>query len=282
MARRRYGPHGLSRQLRSSNGYGDARPPNTITYLDDILIHGRDDDETLRALRQALIRLRQHDLRLNLEKSLFLHKETPYLGHSLSREGVSPGPDKTAALRATAPPSSTKEVRSFLGLVNYFRSYIPAFSTRAAPLYELTRPQAAWKRGVLPPPALHAFQQLKEAVVNATKRAFPTPDGTFHLFVDAAVGSSSTRGGLGACLMQASSDGSGNLRPIAFASRQLKAHEKNYSAFLLELQAAVFAIDHFQQHLRGRHFLPLFRPQAPHDDVVHPHEDIEPLATPAT
>jgi hypothetical protein len=174
------------------------------------------------------------------------------LGHSLSAAGVTPGPDKCKALRALTPPTSPKQLRSFLGMVNYFRSYVPAFATRAAPLYRLTRPNSPWKGGVMPADAVAAFEAIRQAVVEATTRRFPCPRRAFHLYVDAAVGNDAHDGGLGACLMQP--DASGAMAPVAFASRQLKPHEKNYSAFLLEKQAAVFAIEHFEQHLKGRHF----------------------------
>jgi hypothetical protein len=229
-----------------------ARLPNTITYLDDILVHARGEEATLVALRRVLQRLRLHDLRLNLPKSLFLRRDTPYLGHSLSAAGVTPGPDKCKALRALTPPTSPKQLRSFLGMVNYFRSYVPAFATRAAPLYRLTRPNSPWKGGVMPADAIAAFEAIRQSVVEATTRRFPCPRRAFHLYVDAAVGNDAHDGGLGACLMQP--DASGAMAPVAFASRQLKPHEKNYSAFLLEKQAAVFAIEHFEQHLKGRHF----------------------------
>jgi hypothetical protein len=137
-------------------------------------------------------------------------------------------------------------------MVNYFRSYVPAFATRAAPLYRLTRPNSPWKGGAMPSDAVSAFDSIRDAVVDATPRRFPCPRRAFHLYVDAAVGNDAHDGGLGACLMQP--DGTGAMAPVAFASRQLKPHEKNYSAFLLEKQAAVFAIEHFEQHLKGRHF----------------------------
>jgi hypothetical protein len=131
-------------------------------------------------------------------------------------------------------------------MVNYFRSYVPAFATRAAPLYRLTRPNSPWKGGVMPSDAVAAFEAIRQSVVEATTRRFPCPRRAFHLYVDAAVGNDAHDGGLGACLMQP--DATGAMAPIAFASRQLKPHEKNYSAFLLEKQAAVFAIEHFEQH----------------------------------
>jgi hypothetical protein len=149
--------------------------PNTLTYLDDILIHGRGDAATLQALSRALHRLRVHDLRLNLSKSRFLHEHTPYLGHSLSAHGVRPGPDKAQALRETQPPTTPRQVRSFLGLANFFRSYVRCFSARASPLYALTRPNGTWKGGPLNDDALQAFKDIREAICHAAAEPSPTP-----------------------------------------------------------------------------------------------------------
>jgi len=124
--------------------------PGYITYLDDILIHGKNDDATLSSLEGVLCLLRRHNLCLNLSKSLFLNNKTPYLGHTLTPTGILPGPDKTKALRDVASPIATKQLRSFLGLANYFRSYVTNFSRRTAPLYALTRSNATWKQGPLP------------------------------------------------------------------------------------------------------------------------------------
>jgi hypothetical protein len=227
--------------------------PNCITYLDDILVHGPDDRSTLAALRRVLARLRHHNLRLNVSKSLFLRPSTPYLGHTLTPHGILPGPDKSEVLRRCVPPQTTKELQSFLGLANYFRSYVPNFARRAAPLYDLTRDRSSWKAGPLPPSGLAAFKDIRDAVVHATARSYPSRSGSFHLFVDASLGAPPHPfGGLGACLMQ--QEGRKPMRVISFASRQLHPHERNYSAFLLELQACVYGIDFFSHHLRGRHF----------------------------
>jgi len=97
-------------------------------------------------------------------------------------------------------------------------------------------------------------------VAASVLRAFPRREGRYHLFVDGSLGDAKDAGGLGGHLMQ--EDDKGALHTIAFTSRQLQKHEQNYSAFLLELQAAVHAIDYFSHYLRGRHFL-LYTDHAP-------------------
>ena len=233
---------------------------NTIVYIDDVLIYGKTQAEALHYLDQVLDRLDLHNLKINVAKSSFLRVETSYLGHVLSIDGISPGKEKALAISEAQPPHSVKQLKSFLGLVNYFRAYVKNFARRAGRLFKLTRADSTWKGGPLPAEDLQTFNDLKKAIAQTTPRAFPFNVGKFHLFVDGASGDSKEEGGLGAHLMQ--EDSQGKLHTIAFASRQLIKHEKNYTAFLLELQAAVYAIDYFSFYLQGRTFT-LYTDHAP-------------------
>ena len=139
-----------------------------------------------------------------------------------------------------------------MGLCNYFRSYIRNFATVASPLYKLTRQDSEWSSGELPSHALKAFNFIKSSICAAPILKYPSRVGKFHLFVDAALGDQSNEGGLGAVLMQ--EDEHAVKRPIAYASRRLLSHEANYPAFLLEMQAAVYGMEMFDNYLRGRAF----------------------------
>jgi hypothetical protein len=86
------------------------------------------------------------------------------LGHTLSGDGVRPGQDKAKAMQTAQPPISVKELRSFCGLANYFRSYIVQFAIKAAPLSKLIRQDSDWKGGELPPEASKAFLRLREEI----------------------------------------------------------------------------------------------------------------------
>ncbi len=247
--------------------------PNAITYIDDVLIFGSSPEAALHTLDAVLHKLKQHHLKVNLKKSSFLAPTTEYLGHSLSAQGIQPGKDKTKAILEAQPPHTIKQLKSFLGMVNYFRNFIPHFARMATKLYALTRADSPWRQGPLPPEAAATFQKVKAAIARAVPRSFPFPDGKFHLYVDGASGDSKEEGGLGAHLMQEGPDG--KKHSIGFHSRQLKKHEKNYSAFLLELQAAVEGIDFFYQYLRGRTFVlytdhaPLTKLSTTHTKTLH-------------
>ena len=247
--------------------------PNTITYIDDLLIYGQTEEETISTLEKVLARFRQHNLKVNLDKSNFLQTHTEYLGHTLSHSGIAPGREKTEAIKTAQPPVSVKQLKSFLGIVNYFRSFIPNYAQKASKLYALTRKDSTWKGGPLPDYAIRIFHKIRNEIAETVPRALPRSNGKFHLYVDGSLGDQEQEGGLGAHLMQ--EDDKGNKATIAFASRQLKAHEKNYSAFLLELQAAVYAIEYFSHYLTGRSFVlhtdhaPLTALSAQHKKTLH-------------
>ncbi len=233
---------------------------NVLVYIDDVLIHGRTAQDCINTLEKVLARLAHHNLKVNVKKSTFLQPDTEYLGHSLSVNGISPGKDKSAAILQAQPPTTRKSLKSFLGMVNFFRNFIRHFAHKAGKLYALLRNDSAWHGGALPPDAMRLFHAIKLAIAKAVPRAFPFRNGKYHLYTDGSLGDGKEEGGLGAHLMQA--DDAGNLHSIGFASRALKVHEKNYSAFLLELQAAVYAIDYFDHYLKGRTFV-LYTDHAP-------------------
>ena len=224
---------------------------NIVAYIDDLLIHSKDWAGHLEHLRVAFRILKENGLKLNLDKCRFGQAKVSYLGHTISGRGVAPGIDKTKALREAPAPRTTKEVRQFLGLANFFRAYIPHFSECARPLFALTRQQSEWKSGPLPEEARQAFEALKENLTRAPVLAFPRTTGEFQLYTDASGGVDGSEGAFGAALIQIQD---GKKRVIAFASRKLQRHETNYSAFLLEQAAVVFGVEHFRQYLVGRKF----------------------------
>lgn len=225
---------------------------NVGTFIDDILIYSKTFRDHLRHLSAVLQRLKDHNLKLSIEKCNFGVNECQYLGYTLTSSGIIPGLDKTKAILDTPIPSTPKALKSYCGLVNFFRNFIGNFARKAAPLHLLARQHSGWKGGILPPEAKASFVLLQRELTTKPLLAFPNSDGRFHLYIDGAIGSDTAPGGLGAVLMQEQPDG--KQRPVGFASRQLVKHEKNYSAFLIELTAAVFAIKFFEIYLRPRQF----------------------------
>jgi transposase InsO family protein len=236
---------------------------NLIVYIDDLLAHSKNHEEHRQLLQTVFNRLRHTGLKANLTKCHFGSPNVAYLGFQLTPQGVLPGKDKLAAVRDSKPPRDVHQVRQFLGLVNFFRAHVRNFSMVASPLTQLTRKDTPWRGGPLPPDAFKAYTELKQILCSQPLVAYPRPDRPFALIVDAAAGITKTNakgertfrqeGGLGAILCQP--DHKGELHVIAYASRALQEHEKNYTPFLLEMLACCWGIDHFEVYLRGRKFV---------------------------
>ena len=225
--------------------------PFILRYLDDLLAASKDHPTHLQHLRLALTRLREHNLKINPDKSSFGAGTVEYLGHTVSKSGFTIGDHKFAAIRDFPQPNTKRRVQQFLGLASYFRQLIPGFQKHAGHLSALTTTDNAWKSGPLPPRAALAFSTLRNALLTKPVVAFPQPDKEFTLATDAAVGDEHNPGGLGAVLTQ---NVEGHDRVIAYASRALKQHEKKQSAFQLELQAVIWALNHFGPYLRHATF----------------------------
>lgn len=211
-------------------------------YLDDVIVYSRSMEEHVARLEHVLQRLRKANLRINLEKCHFAKESVKYLGHIVSRSGVQPDPDKISAVRAYKIPQNVKEVRAFLGLVGYYRRFIREFAETARPLTQLTKQDREFSWGT---EEQRSFERLRNALCSEDVLAYPDFKLPFILSVDASGVA------LGAVLSQLQD---GVERPIGYASRQLNAAERNYSATEKEMLAAVWATKYFRCYLYGRKF----------------------------
>ena len=178
-------------------------------------------------------RLRKAGLRLKPRKCRFLCEEVSYLGHIISAQGVSPDPGKIDKVKCFPVPRDVTQVRQFLGLASYYRRFVPQFAKIAAPIHGLLKKENAF---VWTSKCETAFKTLKEALTSAPILVYPKfgPEREFVLETDASYV------GLGAVLSQLQGDG--KLHPIAYASRSLDRHEKNYAVTELETLAIVWAV----------------------------------------
>ena len=227
--------------------------PNVIVYIDDLIIHTKTHHEHLKVLHQVFMRLFKNNLKINLKKCVFGSPEVSYLGFRLTPDGIKPGTDKLKAVGQCKPPSPVKEVRQFLGLCNFFRAHVKNFAIVSAPLANLTKKGIKWKRGDLPEDALTSFRELQTILCSEPVMSYPRRDRQYCLITDASVGDEKHPGGLGAILTQL--DENQEHKVIAYASRKLQKHEKNYTPFLLEMQASIWGMEHFFAYLKGRHFI---------------------------
>ena len=211
-----------------------------LVYLDDVLVLGKTTQEHLQNLEAVWHRLHQAGLRLKPSKCSLFRDEVEYLGFRVSPHGIATDTKKVKAIRDYSIPTDVRALRSFLGLVSYYQRFVPGFSVVANPLFALTRKDAPFDWS---PDCQGAFQTLKDILSSASVLAFPDFTKEFILETDASIQ------GLGAVLSQAQTEG--GTRPIAFASRTLQAHEKNYGITELEGLAVIWAVKHFRQYLYG-------------------------------
>ena len=206
-----------------------------IVFIDDILIYSKTEAEHEEHLRMVLQTLRDNKLYAKFLKCEFWLKQVSFLGHVVSKAGVSVDPAKIEAVTGWTRPSTVSEVRSFLGLAGYYRRFVENFSRIATPLTQLTRKGApfVWSKA-----CEDSFQTLKQKLVTAPVLTVPDGSGSFVIYSDAS------KKGLGCVLMQQG-------KVVAYASRQLKSHEQNYPTHDLELAAVVFALKIWRHYLYG-------------------------------
>ena len=112
---------------------------NVDSYIDDLIIHTNDWQAHLQVLKELLRRLHKAGLTVKRSKCVFGAESVEFLGHYIGRDWITIDEDNLEKIRTARRPTTKKEVRSFLGLANYYRAHIPTFAAVAAPLTDLTR-----------------------------------------------------------------------------------------------------------------------------------------------
>lgn len=221
-----------------------SRTENVRTFVDDVLIFTTSWDDHVKKLQEVFEILSSAGLTARPTKCEIGYYHIEYLGHQVG-EGLSkPLKDQVTAITALEVPKSKKEVRSFLGMVGFYRQYIPAFSTIACPLTDLTK-KSAPNKVVWEEDHQKAFEELKGAVSKYPVLRLVDFSKEFVVQADAS------GVGIGAVLMQAWDE---ELRPVAYASRKLNNAERNYSTIEKECLAIVWCVKKFYRYLYGRHF----------------------------
>ena len=235
-------------------------------YLDDILITGATPAEHLAHLEEVLCRLREHGVRLRRDKCRFLEASVEYLGHRVDREGLHATNDKLRAIAEAPPPRNVQELRSFLGLLNYYGRFIPNLASLLHPLHKLLCKGCPWKWSS---GCQKAFNQAKEALTSSKVLIHYNPNLPLKLAGDASAY------GVGAVISHVMEDGSE--RPIAFASRTLSSSERNYAQVEKEALSLVFGVKKFHAYLYGRQFT-LTTDHKPLTTILGPKQGIPTLA----
>ena len=152
-------------------------------YLDDIIIYSRSDKEHLEHLEEIFTRLRAAGLKLKLEKCCFFKKHIQYLGYLISADGIQPLPEKLESIAKMPAPRNPKEVKQFLGLVGYYRKFVPRFADISRVLTHLTKKDMEFK---WTPEYENCFQILKEFLQQAPILQYPDPQASYTLYTDAS------------------------------------------------------------------------------------------------
>ena len=152
-------------------------------YLDDIIIYSRSEKEHLEHLEEIFTRLKKAGLKLKLEKCCFFKKHIQYLGHLISADGIQPLPEKLESIAKMPAPKNPKEVKQFLGLVGYYRKFVPRFADISRVLTHLTKKDVEFK---WTPECENCFQILKEFLQQTPILRYPNPQASYTLYTDAS------------------------------------------------------------------------------------------------
>jgi hypothetical protein len=222
-----------------------------LVYMDDILIFAKSKAEHVELLRQVLQILKENNFFARLDKCEFEQHELKYLGHIVSADGIKVNPVKTKSISEWPTPKSVKDIRSFLGLANYFRKFVQGFAVLTAPLTALTRKDVGF---VWTDQCQKAFDGVKHALTHAPVLAMPdfTRPSTMEVLCDASII------GIGAVLTQ---DG----RPLAYESKRLSDAEVKWTTTDQELWAVVHALKIWRCYLEGVKFTVV----TDHNPLVH-------------
>jgi len=206
-------------------------------YIDDLLVitSGSYEDH-LAKLEEVFLKLRNAGLKVNMKKSFFARAELEYLGYWITRDGIQPTANKVHAITNIAPPKSQKELRRFIGMVNYYRDMWIRRSHVLAPLASLTSKTSKWVWGE---EQQKAFDTMKKIISREALLAYPDFNEQFDIHTDA----SHTQ--LGAVISQKG-------KPIAFYSRKLRPEQTRYTTTERELLSIVETLKEFRNILLGQ------------------------------
>ena len=206
-----------------------------LVYLDDILVFSKTPGEHLQHLRSILQAFRDAKLYAKLSKCKFALSEVPFLGHLVRAEGIMPDPAKVKVVQDWAKPTNVAELRSFLGLAQYFAKFIAGYATMTVPLSNLLRKSVPWQ---WTDACEHAFQGVKHALIHAPVLILPNPELPFEVVTGAC------QTGIGAVLLQQG-------KPVAFAGRKLTDAETRYTVTDQELLGVMYALTQWRCYLQG-------------------------------
>ncbi|XP_046383599.1 uncharacterized protein K02A2.6-like [Ischnura elegans] len=216
--------------------------PMVTCYLDDLLISGKDLKDCQERVEMVLNRLNEYNVRVNMNKCKWFCESVDYLGHTISAKGVCPISHKMKAILEAKVPQDVSQVRSFVGMLNFYHRFLPNLSSLLKPLYDLVKKDATWEWTF---ECNQAFGKCKELLLGHPLLVHYNPKYPIVVSADASPY------GVGAVLSHLID---GVEKPVIFASSTLSSAQQNYSQLDREALALIFAVKRFHKYLYGQHF----------------------------
>ncbi|CAC5366945.1 unnamed protein product [Mytilus coruscus] len=240
--------------------------PRVVVRVDDILVTESSKSEHLDNLETVLSKLQESGMRLIKDKCVFLAPEVVYLGHIIDQHGIYPVESKVKAITEATEPKNVTELKSYLGMLNYYNRFLQDLSSKLAPLHELLQNQKEWKWDK---PQQEAFELSKTLLKSSKVLVHYDPNKEIILSCDASPY------GIGAVLSHRMEDGCD--RPVGYISRTLAPAERNYSVLEKEGLAIIFALKKFHQYLFDRKFT-IYTDYKPLIGLFNENKSIPPMA----
>ena len=218
--------------------------PKVVCFQDDILVTGENKEEHMQVLAEVLERLEKHNVKLQRKKCDFLSGSVVYLGYRIDAQGLHPLAEKVEAIVNAPEPKNVSELKSFLGMIQYYARFLPDVSTKLAPFHELLKKNVEWKWSDV---ERNAFRVCKKSLSSDSLLVHYDAKKPLKLACDVS------SYGVGAVISHVLKNG--QERPIAFASRTLNKSEQNYAQIEKEALSIIFGVKKFHQYLYGRKFV---------------------------
>lgn len=240
--------------------------PRVRAYLDNIIIGAETFDGLVDSLTKVMEKLNSHHVKLNVDKCKWFQSSIDLLGYRLDSDGLHPSPTKVEAIKLAPHPTNVSQLKSFLGLVNFYHNFIPMSADVLSPLYDLSKINSSWK---WTPDCEQAFNKVKNILSENTLLVLYDPDKPLVLTTD------SSCYGVGATLAHVVD---GVETPIAFASTTLSPAEKQYCQLDRESLGIIFGVKRFHKYLAGRKFT-LVTDHLPLQSIFNPRKGIPQVAS---
>lgn len=214
-----------------------------VNFIDDILIFSKTFEEHIIHIKKLLDAIREEGFRLKLTKCKFAHDSVKYLGHILQKNTITPLNDNLISIKNFPTPQNRKQIRQFLGKINFYGKYIPNVSVVLDPLHKLLRKDQKfnWTEQ-----CEDAFRKMKDYICSKPILAIYDPQAPIFIYTDAS------SIGIGAVLKQIQLNG--EEKPVAYFSKKINESQKHKKAIFLECLAIRESIKFWQHWLIGNHF----------------------------